>query len=244
MLLTPQVKLLPNSKLTSLLTIASAPVQLWSFQDDGFFIWTGTRNMCLWWLSYFNLIFPRMPITYQLSQSEVDFMGIHIFKGNRFKSSGLLDFKVFQKPKNRYLYIPFHSFHTTASKRSFIHTELNRYSTHSSRADYYLDVKKLFYKRLRERGYPIKFPRPLFKKHSYIGRSQLMHSKVHQSNIKQQMIFKTQNNQRNSSLGLNNFLREVQAKAAMVPSLEQSANRRPILCLKRSNNLLNILRPM
>ena len=174
-------------------------------------------------------------------------MDLHIFKGARFKEFGLLDYEVYQKPINRYLYIPFHSFHTTASKQSFITTKLDRHVTHSSDAAANLQVKLLFYKRLRARGYPLKFLRPLFKKHTCMKRASLFkprHIKCSFSTRQQPLIFKTVNNTRNNTLGLRNFLAEVQQRATLVSTLKKCSKQRPILCLKRPNNLSNMLRPM
>ena len=220
------------------------PVNLWTFQDDGFGIWLGTYNALLWWLSCFNQIHPRMSITHSISTHEVVFMDLTITKGERFKNNGLLDYQVYQKPIARYGYIPFHSFHTQSSKRSFINTELNRYTTHSSSVYSYLKVKQLFYKRLRGRGYPFKFLSPLFKRHSYAIRQKLYDKHKRGLSKQQPLIFKTVNTKRNQSLGLNRFLSEVQSHALMVPTLKKCATQRPILCLKRPNNLSNILRPM
>ena len=238
---------LATAKYEADFSLATTPVHLWSFQDDAFAIWTGSYNACLWWLACFNQIYARMSITYTISQMEADFMDLHIFKGDRFQETGLLDYEVYQKPINRYLYIPFHSFHTTASKQSFISTELDRYVTHSSNARHNLRVKRLFYKRLRARGYPLKFLSPLFKKHSYMKRATLFKTRSDTTSFtvrQQPLIFKTVNNKRNDTLGLRNFLSEIQHSASLIPTLKKCSKQRPILCLRRPNNLSNVLRPM
>lgn len=63
--------------------------------------------------------------------------------------------KVFQKPLNRYSYLPWKSYHTKAQKQGFIKAETLRYARIcSSRKDFNL-MKKLFTLRLQRRGYPL-----------------------------------------------------------------------------------------
>lgn len=88
------------------------------------------------------------------SPNEATFLDLIIFKGSRFKKSNILDTKVHQKALNAYLYIPFNSFHRLSTKTGFIKTELQRYVRNSSSFDEYLKIKKLFWPRLRARGYP------------------------------------------------------------------------------------------
>ena len=75
-----------------------------------------------------------------------------------------------QKPLNKYLYIPFESFHPASSKRAFIKGELMRYARNSSTQQAFVDTRELFWKRLRLRGYPFKFLLPLFRGVKYSNR--------------------------------------------------------------------------
>jgi hypothetical protein len=71
---------------------------------------------------------------------------------------------------NLYLYIPFHSFHTPAAKRAFILTELMRYIRNSSDEKDYVELKQIFFQRLRDRGYPSSFLEPEFNSIFYSDR--------------------------------------------------------------------------
>ena len=42
----------------------------------------------------------------------VAYMDLYIFKGNNFLDTGILSIKVYQKPANRYMYIPYKNAHT------------------------------------------------------------------------------------------------------------------------------------
>jgi hypothetical protein len=121
-----------------------------------------------------NSMHERIKLTCVTSQNEVEFLDLVIFKGKRFRSSGIFDLRVHQKRTNRYLYIPFFSFHTRSCFIAFIHTELVRYIRGSSDFQYYLIMKILFYQRLRARGYPPKFLNEIMNTISYSRRSELL----------------------------------------------------------------------
>src|ERR1700735_4252267 len=67
-----------------------------------------------------NILHPNIKLDYNLSSTEVDFLDLHIFKGEQFRASGLLDTTVHQKQLNAYLYIPFNSWHPAHCKSGFI----------------------------------------------------------------------------------------------------------------------------
>ena len=72
-----------------------------------------------------------------------------------------LQFSTFQKPPNKYLYIP-ESFHPSSNKKAFIKGELRRYVRNRFSFNSFYETRKKFWKRLRVRGYPYRFLLPLF----------------------------------------------------------------------------------
>ena len=81
-----------------------------------------------------------------------------------------LQFCTFQKPLNKYLYIPFESFHPASNKRVFIKGELMRYARNSSNFTTFANTCEPFLKRLRLRGDPYHFLLPLFREVKYSNR--------------------------------------------------------------------------
>jgi hypothetical protein len=63
--------------------------------------------------------------------------------------------KVFQKPLNRYAYLPWKSYHTKAQKQGFIKAETLRYARICSSRKDFNHMKRLFTLRLQRRGYPL-----------------------------------------------------------------------------------------
>lgn len=122
-----------------------------------------------------NALDPKLVFEFVSNEAAAEFLDLHIHKGKRFVSQGRFDLAVHQKKMNLYLYIPFSSFHTDAAKRSFIQTELMRYIRNSSDRDAYLQLKRLFYQRLRDRGYPSSFLLPVFNSIFYEDRALFLH---------------------------------------------------------------------
>ena len=80
----------------------------------------------------------------------------------------------FQKPLNRYLYIPYSSYHPAHAKKSFIKAELIRYVRLSSQKSDFLQIRKKFMTRLRNRGYPLWFLEPIFSSILYENRDSFL----------------------------------------------------------------------
>jgi hypothetical protein len=118
-----------------------------------------------------NHLHSKLKFEFVVHPSEAAFLDLRIHKGTRFESAGIFDLSVHQKKMNLYLYIPYHSFHSDAMKRSFIQTELMRYIRNSSDITEYAQLKQIFYQRLRDRGYPPSFLLPLFDSIFYSDRS-------------------------------------------------------------------------
>jgi hypothetical protein len=104
-----------------------------------------------------NSLDPNIVFNCITSPTEGEFLDTVVFKGPRFSETGIFDVRVHQKMINRYLYIPYFSFHTTANKLAWIRAELIRYIRNTSSISDYVEIKKKFFHRLRARGYPIKF---------------------------------------------------------------------------------------
>jgi hypothetical protein len=102
--------------------------------------------------------------------TQAEFLDLFIYKGEQFDREGRFDLRVHQKKMNLYLYLPYHSYHTDAAKRSFIQTELMRYIRNSTHRADYIDLKHIFYQRLRDRGYPHSFLLPVFESIYYCDR--------------------------------------------------------------------------
>lgn len=166
------------------------------FIDDIFLIWSGEKDKLLEFLSCLNNRNDRINLTYVIEESSIAFLDLLLFKE---PSANRLQFSTYQKPLNKYLYIPFESFHPASNKRAFIKGELIRYARNSSTFDAFCDTREKFWKRLRVRGYPIGFLLPLFRDVKYCNRSRWLGRKAKRS-IGGTVIFKSAFNCSNAGI--------------------------------------------
>ena len=124
------------------------------FIDDIFAMWCGPKGTLLEFLNALNSKTDRIKLTYCVSESSISFLDLFFYKDT---SSNVLQFSTFQKPLNKYLYIPFESFHLSSNKKAFIKRELMSYVRNSSSFNSFYETREKFWKRLRVRGYPFRF---------------------------------------------------------------------------------------
>ena len=129
----------------------------------------------------------RIKITYEISDSKTSFLDFRLFIDSTHST---LQYSTFQKPINKYLYIPFESFHPTSKNRAFIKGELVRYARNSSTFTSFGEMRALFWKRLRLRGYPAKFLLPIFKEINYSNRLGWF-SKPNRLSAQRKVVFKS-----------------------------------------------------
>lgn len=144
------------------------------FIDDIFAIWCGPKGTLLEFLNALNSKTDRIKLTYCISESSISFLDLFLY---RETSSNVLQFSTFQKPLNKYLYIPFESFHPSSNKKAFIKGELMRYARNSSSFNSFHDTREKFWKRLRVRGYPFRFLLPLVRGIRYCDRKKWLYKK-------------------------------------------------------------------
>ena len=124
--------------------------------------------MLLEFINTLNTKDDRIKITFDISDSSIPFLDLLLFKD---REKNTIQFCTFQKPLNKYLYIPFESFHPASNKRAFIKGELMRYARNSSNFTTFANTRELFWKRLRLRGYPYHFLLSLFREVKYSNRN-------------------------------------------------------------------------
>lgn len=140
------------------------PIYFKRFIDDIFGIFKNEAEAKEYILK-FNSILPTIKCSsYTINDNEGIFLDLTIFKGSRFANDNRFDVKIYQKPQNKYLYLPPNSFHPKAVFSSFISAEIDRYRTYCNNNDDYVHICKLFFDRLVARGYDKTFLTPIFEK--------------------------------------------------------------------------------
>jgi hypothetical protein len=89
-----------------------------------------------------------------------------------------LSTRLFKKPMNRHLYIPWSSAHPPHVKRGFVKAELTRLAIVCSEIEYFVDARNNFYGNLRRRGYPPQTLEEWFQQVQYNSRPSLLHKQI------------------------------------------------------------------
>ena len=161
------------------------------FIDDIFAIWCGPKGTLFEFLNalMINSKTDRIKLTYCISESSISFLDLFLYRDT---SSNVLQFSTFQKPLNKYLYIPFESFHPSSNKKAFIKGELIIYARNSFSFNSFNETRETFWKRLRVRGYPFSFLLPLFREIRYSNRKKWLYKKPkNKSSLGRTIVFKT-----------------------------------------------------
>jgi Reverse transcriptase (RNA-dependent DNA polymerase) len=218
------------------------------YLDDLFLVCKNDPEIQLHFLTALdNLVQQGITYTRQLSHESAVFLDIEIYKGKRFYDSNQLDIRLYQKPMNLFLYIPFNSFHISSIKRNMITNELRRYIKCCSLRSEYIEYKKKFYTRLRARGYPGAYLIPLLNSVKYDERPSLLYD-MRRKKKRSFTRFIIDNNPSISRSEMYSILNEGWPLNDSAPSLtfKRSKTLKDILCVNRirSSSIESELEPL
>lgn len=101
--------------------LASESIQplLWRrYIDDNICIWPGNKDTLLSFISRLNSTHTTLKFTFDLSFSSVSYLDLRLYKGDRFKETGILDIEPFYKPTCTYQYLHIASAHPPAPTKA------------------------------------------------------------------------------------------------------------------------------
>ena len=153
--------------------------------DDIFAIFT-SEEAASQFLATFNQMRPgRIELITTHIGKSVTFMDLDIIISDERNK---IYTKIFQKPKNAYLYLPPSSFHQKHIFKNTITAELRRYKLKCFLNEDYCNIKNEFYNRLLARGYGKNYLDPIFLKEESVKRSTLINNLMLNSNNKKQPV--------------------------------------------------------
>jgi hypothetical protein len=123
------------------------------FVDDIFAIFICSLPEVKQFFAELNELEPTIKLTSEISSSQAIMLDLEFSKGVRYAKEGKLDVKTYQKPMNRYSYLPARSYHSDAMKLAFMKGEAIRYVRTNSDSQTYQSLLLLFRERLLARGY-------------------------------------------------------------------------------------------
>jgi hypothetical protein len=182
-----------------------------------------------------NNIHPNIKLIWTPISLKVDFLDITIMLD---LNTSKIRTHTFQKPLNKYSYLPFKSYHTLSMKTGFIKGEAIRYARTCSRKKDYNKMINLFTIRLQRRGYPLPLIKQTLNQVNYKSRTQYLIQKHKQTNIP--YIFKILHNPKvNHKIlryELNNFTNRI---TRAIPNLPNSLKQKITICYKLPPTLHN-----
>src|SRR6185312_5253229 len=69
----------------------------------------------------------KLILKVETSEIQINFLDVTAYKGDRYKTMGVIDTKPYEKPGNLYLYVPYFSHHPQSNKTGWITAELLRH---------------------------------------------------------------------------------------------------------------------
>jgi hypothetical protein len=204
------------------------------FIDDIFIIVKNDPIIIKTFIEAMNHLAPFIKLTWTKPSHQVDFLDITIILNHR---KSIIDSVTFQKPLNKYSYLPYHSFHTPSMKLGFIKGEAIRYVRTCSRKRDFNRMISLFTIRLQRRGYPLKIIKDITSQVKFSQRLQYLTFKdSKKKNIP--YIFKILYNHKIS----NNYLRQQlnyfsQQITSTISDLPKSLKEKITICYKLPSTL-------
>lgn len=139
--------------------------------DDTIQIFQGPLELAARFWEEYNNLHPAINLDRRVHITDAPFLDLCLYKGPRFVAEGKWDIKLYQKPFNRYSYLPPTSWHTPWSKRSLISTEMLRIVRNNTNFNDYIGARQLFYKRLIARNYKASFILPILREFKHRHRA-------------------------------------------------------------------------
>jgi hypothetical protein len=128
-----------------------------------------------------------LTITWDCSETENEFLDLEILRIQNQLGSFLVT-RLFRKPMNKFLYIPWSSAHPLHVKKAFVKAELTRFVMVSSEVGYFAESRRQFYGNLRRRGYPPQILENWFTQVDYSQRRIILDNLVQEDDIAPLML--------------------------------------------------------
>ena len=123
-------------------------------RDDTICFGSGDEHELANFISCINTVHPTLEFTRdQWSKTEINFLDLTLYKGERFNNTQVLDIKCFSKPCDTFQYISRDSSHPNACFSGMVKGEAIRYIRNSSSETEYEQKLDFFNSKLLTKGY-------------------------------------------------------------------------------------------
>ena len=165
----------------------------WRYRDDILIIYGGNIEEFKNLVNTMNQMHPTLKFTFEASNCSVNYLDLTIFKGNRFRETGILDTKVYTKPTETYQYLHKSSSHPPHVFNAFIYGETLRFARNTNNIEDFQEKVETFTNKLTARGYTHDEINTQIQKVSHHERANMIHKplEVHQQKNKSPLVFTT-----------------------------------------------------
>ena len=156
-----------------LATSLHTPLVWWRYIDDIFMIWPHSVNELYSFLSGLNQFHTSIKFTYDMSQTQVNFLDVLVTKDK----DGHLATSLYTKPTDTHMYLHYDSFHPIQQKKSIPYSQAVRLRRICSTTDKYWEAANTLQQNLTARGYPKHLIKNALERAFLLDRSVLLRTK-------------------------------------------------------------------
>lgn len=124
------------------------------YRDDGVLFIDADDEQIHQIFKWANEHTPGVEFEYEISQNEITFLDVTLYKGPHFRESGHFDTKLFRKPTEKFNYLHYSSAHPPAVFKGLVKGETIRTRRICSDENTALSEVAFFHDKLEQRGYP------------------------------------------------------------------------------------------
>ncbi len=126
---------------------------LYRYMDDTLVFWTGSLQQLKDFVNEINTLHETLKFTYEASETSIQFLDLVLYKGTRFKETGILDIKCHTKKTETGQFLHRTSSHPRSVFKGFLRGEIMRYARNNNNMDTFREKKEFFMQKLTNRGY-------------------------------------------------------------------------------------------
>ena len=203
------------------------------YRDDGIMYFDGTEEQIHAFFQTANLAHEHLKFTYELSKSNINFLDLIIYKGERFENTGIFDVKTYIKPTETFQYLERTSSHPKHVFKAFVKGEIIRYIRNTNNKTELLKQVEAFKKRLIARNYSEEEINHIIENTINLDRRNLLHKST--KTKEKPLVMITKYNPASKQLRS-----KIKKHWKLIQQNEQCAKlfkKKPILAFKRNKNL-------
>ena len=209
------------------------------YRDDILLLYNGTPRELEQLVNRMNEIHNFLKFTVEISDTELTYLDLKIFKGPRFRTNGLLDTKIYTKPTETFQYLDRKSVHPLATFKGFIKGEVLRYARLCNNETDFIEKRNAFTEKLLLRNYGKEEIATAIKGINYKNRTQYLTTTPKQK--VPPLVFKLIYTPHIKTQHLKKALLKHWHLISEHPKLSELFPNEPILAYKRAQNLKDLL---